>query len=79
MLISIFDIRGIVHLESAPEDTAVNRTLFVEVLRRLIGAMRGERGELWIDRSVSLQHDKAPSEVQARRIVERPLSEPSAA
>jgi hypothetical protein len=38
----------------------------VEVLKRLIGAMRRKRGELWRDRSLILHHDNAPANSSLR-------------
>jgi hypothetical protein len=32
MLISLFDISGVIHFESVPEVTTVNHTFYVEVL-----------------------------------------------
>jgi hypothetical protein len=43
--ICLSDIRSIIHFES------VNQTFYVEVLKRLIDAVRRKRGELWTDRS----------------------------
>jgi hypothetical protein len=46
MLICFFNIRGIIHFEFIPKGTTVNQTFCVEVLKRLIDAVRGKRGEL---------------------------------
>jgi histone-lysine N-methyltransferase SETMAR len=57
MLICFFDIKGIIHIESVPEGTTVNQTFYVEMLKRLIDAVRRKRGELWRARSLILHHD----------------------
>jgi transposase len=60
MLICFLDIRVIFHFEFVSEETTVNQTFYVEVLKRLIDAVRRKRGELWRDRSLILRHDNAP-------------------
>jgi hypothetical protein len=40
MSICFFDIRGIVHFEFVPEGTTVDQAFYVEVLKRIIDAMR---------------------------------------
>jgi histone-lysine N-methyltransferase SETMAR len=59
MLICFSDIRSAIHFEFVPEGTTVNQTFYVEVLIRLIDAVRRKRGELWRDRSLILYHDNA--------------------
>jgi hypothetical protein len=49
-------MRGNINFESVSEGTTVNQTIYVEVLKRLIGAMRSKRGELWGDCSLILHH-----------------------
>jgi hypothetical protein len=66
MLICFLDIRNIIHFESVPEGTSVNQTFCVEVLRRLVVAVRSKRGELWRDRSLILHHDNAPAHSSLR-------------
>jgi hypothetical protein len=56
MLICFFDISGIIHFEFVPEGTTVNQTFYVEVLKRLLDAMRHSQ-ELWRDRSLVLHYD----------------------
>jgi hypothetical protein len=65
MLICFFDIRGVIHFEFVPEGTTVNETFYVEVLKRLIDAVRHRREELWIDRALIL-HDNAPAHSSLR-------------
>jgi hypothetical protein len=43
MLICFFNIRGIIHFEFVLEGTTVNQTFYVEVLKRLLDAVRRER------------------------------------
>jgi hypothetical protein len=57
ILICFFNSGGITHLEFVPEETTVNQTLYLEVLKRLIDAVRCKQGELWRDRSLLLHHD----------------------
>jgi transposase InsO family protein len=52
--------------EFVPEGTTVNQTFHVEVLKRLIGAMRRKRGELWRDCSLILHHDNVPAHSSLR-------------
>jgi hypothetical protein len=44
-----------------PEGATVNQTFYMEVLKRLIDAVRRKPGELWRDRSLILRHDNAPA------------------
>jgi hypothetical protein len=55
-----FNIRGIIQFESVPDGPTVNHTFHVEVLKRLIDAVRRMRGELWKDRS-QIYHDNMPA------------------
>jgi len=59
MLISFFDIRGIVHKEFVPQGQTVTGVFYVEVLKRLCHRMSRVRPELakngWV-----LHHDNAP-------------------
>jgi hypothetical protein len=59
MLICFFDIRGVIHFESVPEGTTVDQTFYMEVLKRLIDAVRRKRGESWRVRQLILHHDNA--------------------
>jgi hypothetical protein len=61
MLLCFFDVRSIVHFEFLLEGTTVNQTFFVEVLKRLVDAMRRKRGELWRDGSLIVCHDNVPA------------------
>jgi hypothetical protein len=42
MLIYFFDNRGLIHFEFIPEGTTVNRTFYMEMLKRRIDAVRGK-------------------------------------
>jgi hypothetical protein len=66
MFICLFDIRGIIHFEFAPEGTTVNQTFYVEVLKRLIDAVRRKGGELWRDRSLILHHENTSAHSSLR-------------
>jgi hypothetical protein len=57
MLIWFFDIRGIIRFEFVLEGTTIKQAFYMEVLKRLIDAMRHKRGELWGDHSLILHHN----------------------
>jgi hypothetical protein len=57
MLICFFDIRSIIHFKYVSEGNTVNWTFHVEVLKRLIDAVRGKREELWRNCSLILLHN----------------------
>jgi hypothetical protein len=57
MLIYFFYIRGIIHFEFVTKGTTVNQTIYMEVLKRLIDAVRNKRGEKWKDRLLILHHN----------------------
>jgi transposase len=61
VLICLFDIMGIIHFEYGPGGTTVNQIFYVEVLKRLIDAVRRKPGELLRARSLILHHDNAPA------------------
>jgi hypothetical protein len=42
MLICFFDNRGFIHFEFVLEGTTVNRTFYMEMLKRLIDTVRGK-------------------------------------
>jgi hypothetical protein len=60
MLICFFNIRGIIHFEFVTKGTTFNQTFFVEVLKRLIHAVRRKRGELRRECSLILCYDNKP-------------------
>jgi histone-lysine N-methyltransferase SETMAR len=61
MLFCFFGIRGIIHFEFVIKGNTLNETFYVEMLKRLIDAMRSKRGELWRDHSLNLHHNNAPA------------------
>jgi hypothetical protein len=67
MLICFFEIRGVIHFEFVPEGTTVNQIFYVEVLKRLIDAVRLKRGEFWRDCSLILHRYNAPA-YSSRRV-----------
>jgi hypothetical protein len=58
MLKCFSDIGDIVHFEFAPEESTVNQTFYVEVLKRHIDTMKKKQVEVWRNHSLFLQHDK---------------------
>lgn len=61
MLEVFFDYKGLIHYEFIPEGRAVNKELYVEVLRRLRDAIRRKRPEKWAENNWVLLHDNAPA------------------
>jgi hypothetical protein len=57
MLICFSDMRGIIHLASVPQETTVNETFYVVVLKVPIDVMRCKQGEFWRDHSLFLHHN----------------------
>ena len=61
MLLTFFDIRGIVHYEFVPTGQTVNQVYCLEVLERLREKVRQKRPKLFANRSWILHHDNAPA------------------
>ena len=61
MLLTFFDIRGIVHYEFVPTGQTVNQVYYLEVLERLREKVRLKRPELFANNSRILHHDNAPA------------------
>jgi len=61
MLLTFFDIRGIVHYEFVPTGQTVNQVYYLEVLERLREKVRWKRPELFANNSWILPHDNAPA------------------
>ena len=61
MLLTFFDIRGIVHYEFVPTGQTVNQVYYLEVLERLRENVRRKRPELFANNSRILHHDNAPA------------------
>jgi hypothetical protein len=60
MLITVFDIKGIVHFAFIAKGQTVNQAYYMSVLKRLREAMCIERPELWPNNWI-LHHDNAPA------------------
>ena len=56
-----FDASGVVHHEYLPEDSTVNQTYSIEVLKRLRDAIRRKRPDLWRSCDWFFHHDNAPA------------------
>jgi len=61
MIITLFDIKGIVHIEFVPTGQTVNSGFYCEVLRRLREKVRRPSPLLWREQTWLLHHDNAPS------------------
>ena len=47
VLITFFDVTGIVRCAFLPQDQTINQQVFIEILRRLLRSVREKRLELW--------------------------------
>ena len=61
MLITFFDVRGIVHSEFLTQGQTVSQQVYKEILRLLLRSVREKRRELRQDKSWLLHHDNAPA------------------
>jgi len=61
MLLTFFDIRGIVHYEFVLNGQTVIQVYYLEVLGRLHEKVRWKRPELFANNSWILHHDNAPA------------------
>jgi hypothetical protein len=61
MIITFFDIKGIVHKEFVPTGQTVNSGFYCDVLRRMREHVRRRRPELWRELTWMLHHYNAPS------------------
>ena len=66
MIITFFDIKGIVHKEFVPTRQTVNSGFYFEVLRRLREKVRRHHPQLWQEQTWLLHHDNAPSHTAVR-------------
>ena len=58
---SFFYTSGVVHHKHLPEDSTVNQTYYIEVLKRLRDAVRRKRSELWRSGDWFFHHDNTPA------------------
>jgi len=61
MIITFFDIKGIVHKEFVSTCQTVNSGFYCEVLRRMREKVRRHRPQLWREQTWLLHQDNAPS------------------
>ena len=61
MLITFFDVRGIVHSEFLPQGQMINQQVYKEILQLLLCSVPEKRRELWQDKSWLLHHNNAPA------------------
>ena len=61
MLITFFEIKGIVHFEFLPQGQTVNPCVWKEILRLLMRSVRDKRRDLWENNAWVLHHDNAPA------------------
>jgi len=61
MLITFFDVKGIVHMEFLPQGQTINQHVYKDILKRLLRAVREKRQDLWQTKSWLLHHDNAPA------------------
>jgi hypothetical protein len=60
MLITFFDIKGIVRFEFIPQGQTVNQAYYAEIVKRLCEAVHRKRLQLWSNNWI-LHHDNAPA------------------
>ena len=61
MLITFFDVRGIVHSEFLQQGQTINQQVYKEILRLLLRSLCEKRRELRQDKSRLLHHHNAPA------------------
>ncbi len=59
MLITFFDVRGIVHSEFLPQEQTITINKSTEILRRLLRSVREKRQETWQKNSCLLHRNNA--------------------
>ena len=61
LLTVFFDCNGVVHHEFLRQGRTINKECYLEIMHRLLEAIRQKRTELWKNHSWILHHDNAPA------------------
>ncbi|XP_067930695.1 protein GVQW3-like [Watersipora subatra] len=61
LLLTFFDIRGVVHSEFLPHSQTVNHHVYKIILIKLRDSIRRKRRDLWLSGDWYLHHDNAPA------------------
>jgi len=59
LLITFFDIKGIVHYEYLEEGQTINKETYLNIMRRVRESIRLKRGEMWSSKNWIIHHDNA--------------------
>jgi hypothetical protein len=60
LLVTFFDVKGLVHFKFFPQGQTVNQTYYVKILKHLLEAVHRKRPELWPSDWI-LHHNSAPA------------------
>ncbi|UYV74934.1 hypothetical protein LAZ67_12001834 [Cordylochernes scorpioides] len=60
LLVTFFDIKGIVHYEYLEEGQTINKESYLNIMRRVHESIRLKRSEMWSSKNWIIHHDNAP-------------------